>query len=360
MKPYFDKIIDDIVTKHENGTTNASNYKVKLKYYPEFLYKYRDCKNNYNFEMIEQEYLWADIPERFIDPTDSLVHLKMEKELALIKKWYLQHSGELLYYSIPPKGMRKSKHGQTLKKYIETQSKFVDENGKFSAKNTKKLLCVEIKKMPEKSRSQFYKTIDLFQTAECEGELERKIKGVLSKLSTVVNAFRKHMKVCCLTQCKDNQKMWEEYADGYTGFVIEYNISKAEHNTDVASVIAKTFPVQYYQRMPKVPLLPFIQKSYKKELYGKDISVHDAIKKLYKQIFVKKKEYSVEQEWRIVAETSKISFPIISAVYMGYRISEENAERLKKICCDKHIALYQQRFHPYTRKMLFDLIDCDK
>ena len=73
--------------------------------------------------------------------------------------------------------------------------------------------------------------------------------------------------------------MWEEYADKYAGFVIEYDLALATEQPNASSALARTFPVTYYKRLPKVPLLPFIERSFYKDLYGKDIDVFEAANK---------------------------------------------------------------------------------
>ena len=150
--------------------------------------------------------------------------------------------------------------------------------------------------------------------------------------------------------------MWEEYADKYAGFVIEYDLSMAAEHPNASSVLARTFPVTYYKRLPRVPLLPFIERSFYKDLYGKDTDIFDAAKKLYKQLLIKKEEYCSEEEWRILSATQRIEFPIISAVYMGYKITDKHAHRLMAICAQKNIPLYKQKFNPFTGEMNFALV----
>lgn len=68
MKEYFEGVLDSIVTAAENKTQfNSCLTVVDLKHYPKHLYKYRDCRSEYNFEMLEEGYLWADLPVHFCD-----------------------------------------------------------------------------------------------------------------------------------------------------------------------------------------------------------------------------------------------------------------------------------------------------
>lgn len=105
MKQHFEKQLDEMVladvhARPYTGCFPADN----LKHYPAHLYKYRDCNKEHNFTMIEEGYLWADVPANFYDPVDSLVNHKLRSELPAIQKWLYQRLGEILYYCIPPKG----------------------------------------------------------------------------------------------------------------------------------------------------------------------------------------------------------------------------------------------------------------
>lgn len=57
-----------------------------------------------------------------------------------------------------------------------------------------------------------------------------------------------------------------------------------------------------------------------------DIEVRDAEKKLFRQLLIKKSEYSGEEEWRIITCEQKIPFAIISAIYMGHKIELEQED----------------------------------
>ncbi len=180
--------------------------------------------------------------------------------------------------------------------------------------------------------------------------------AIRTTLLNVVNSLRDKNMVCCLTARNDNRKMWEEYSEKYTGFVVEYDLTKLLES-DQCELISKLFPVTYYKRMPKVPLLPFIEYVFYKELYGKKIDINKATKQLCRQLLCKDFDYRSEEEWRIVSEKHKVDFPCISAVYAGNKISNENQEKLKVICSKRGIPLYKQQFRLYNGEMYFELID---
>lgn len=348
MDKYFDKKLNQLI-----GIDTDKNESVQINKYPRFLYKYRDCDSIYNFEMIESQYLWADIPQNFYDPADSLVHLKLLTELPEIQKWLYNHLGELIYYSIPPKGMKKSKKGQTLQKYVDAQKHFLDINGNYNAKKARRIMLLETKKLPKKMQQEIKKAYDHMESEEFEKKIEEVVCNVMKK---VVNTLRDNVLICCLTERKDNHKMWEGYSNQYSGFVVEYDLSKYDNSSHLTSTIACLFPVKYYKRFPKVSWLPFLEEEFYRVFYKKETNIDMEKRKLYNQLFAKKIEYSGEEEWRIVSSKNKIPFPLISAIYMGYKIDASNEEKLTKLCQKCGLSLHKQQLNPITGELCFKQI----
>ena len=358
MERFFRNIIKQIVgstPEHPINTATLLNADA-MGHYPEYLYKYRyfDAEEN-GINTLKNDYLWADHPTSFDDPLDAAVNLKLKTELKDIERWLYQHLGEIIYFNIKPKGMAKSKNGQTLAMYKEAQAHFLDENGKPNAKAATSALLTEINKLPYNQRQKALKAYKDFESPDFEKKVEDAIRKTLSG---IVNSLRDKTMLTSLTARKDNQKMWEDYSSKYTGFVIEYKRPDyAILNDDQKRMIVNLFPVSYYKRIPGVPLLPFIEHSLQKELYGKTSDISDAITKLFCQLLYKKIEYNSEEEWRLITDGKehKITFPFISAVYAGYKIADKDLDSLKDICQKKGIPLYKQEIH-VTGKMGFRTI----
>lgn len=353
LKKYFEERIAGIVSKESKIDGFIAD---NLKNYPAYLYKYRECDKDYNFDMVEEGYLWADKPSNFDDPSDSWVYLKLKSELPSIEKWLKNHLGEILYYCIISNDVKKYDNDQLLQECLDAHKLFEDSIGRYNEQKAKKYIFSETEKLNENDRKEVVRGIEIIES----DEFKKKIMSAITKfLTSMANKLRENYLVCCLTMRKDNQKMWEEYARKYTGFVIEYNIFNLEEQSEYFKTILQTFPVKYYKRMPKAPLLPFIQRIFYKSIYNKDIDIIDAEIKWFKQLLIKKDEYSREEEWRIISSTQRIEFPLISAIYMGYKISDEHRQRLEEICSRNGVPLYIQKFDSYEGVMTFELVKND-
>jgi len=218
---------------------------------------------------------------------------------------------------------------------------------------TERLMLVELNKLPQNERLDVQRVFEHFESDEFQKILE---EAIYNSLVNVINALRRKVKVCCVTTRRDNRNMWENYAAQYTGFVIEYKTENALKRSECVSTLAQMFPVTYYKRFPKVPLLPFIQQEFDKALYNRERDILPSIKQLNKQLISKKYDYRAEEEWRVLTPRNRIEFPLISAVYAGYRIREEDLNRLKDCCKMIGVPLYKQQLGLFDDSMRYEQI----
>ena len=356
MYKYFDNLIRTLLDVSKSIDENAVLRESK-SYIPKYLYKYRPCDKK-AFDMLEQEYLWFDMPSTYTDPFDSRVQIGLRYELPQIQEWFEKHIGELVYYRLEPKGMMQNKGKHKLIDYINLQESSIDKNGKFNAKLANKKLALEIKKLSPEGKHQYKKALAYYESEEFKVDCNNIIEKVISGIQ---DFFRNSKIMVCLTKRNDNSKMWEEYANKFSGFCIEYKIRIDDMKSkECKRLLLNMFPVKYYKRIPRIKLLPFIIRDYQKTFYSREYDIKEEVVKLYKQMLCKRNEYACEEEWRIIlneTKARKVDFPYISAVYAGMRISEKNLKRLKAICRRKNIRLYKQRLDRMSNKYVFDELD---
>ena len=187
--------------------------------------------------------------------------------------------------------------------------------------------------------------------------------------------FRSHEKSAqlgCFTESVQSKFMWDHYADGYTGFALEYNMKELLYKFMGKGPLF-TFPVIYTDKMPDVTneeaIAYYIEKC-KKEGWMKcwaplyqaipTNAMHSFKPYLYKD----KEEYSHEREWRMVYyEDNEQDFALIpdmdclKAIYYGPDISSDNKSKLHEIAVRRGIAEYDVAFDLESRNYKLKIND---
>ncbi len=335
LKPYFETMLKTMLKKDSTSEDVFSIF--DASYYPKQLFKYRSCDSEYSFDILENDYLWADSPENFDDPFDSIVNADHDKQLFSIEKVFVTHINEIIYYFLSEDKKSKS----SLEDIQNKENNFLDDSGKYRRSFTRRYLITREKSMSIEEKTEWEKTKEYIYNSGIIDSFAETTKMLLQEFNSYL---RKSVFICCLSQNGENMKMWEDYADRYSGFVIEYTLDDSDDML-LKTSLCRTFPVKYYKRIPKFDISEIVEFYFQKYFYGKSIDILDSMTDLYKQLLYKKFEYTSEEEWRIIVsnkESQRIEFPFVSAVYAGYKITDDNLNRLKEICKKKNIPLYKQ------------------
>lgn len=119
--------------------------------------------------------------------------------------------------------------------------------------------------------------------------------------------------ISCFCEKPNNLLMWSHYSDKHTGFCVEYDFSKLSFE-----YIFDVFPVLYTDS--RIELSSLIQQKNRVALFKVGL-------------LQKSKIWEYENEWRFIlpkyiTHNSQIKQDIISKIYCGANISEDNKERL--------------------------------
>lgn len=350
LKQYFENMLKTMLKK--NSTSEDVFSAFNASYYPKCLFKYRSCNSKHSFDILENDYLWADSPENFHDPFDSVVNADYEKQLFSIEKAFMTHIIEITYHLLP----EDKKRELSLEDFRKSGNDFLDESGEYRRSFAKKYLSEREKRMSIEERAEWDKIQEYICSSDIIKSGAEAIKVLLKEIN---NYLRKSVFVCCLSQNGENMKMWEDYADKYSGFVIEYSLENSD-DTLLKTSLCRTFPVKYYKRIPKFDISEIVEYYIQKKIYGKSMDILNTVTELYRQLLYKKFEYASEEEWRIIVsnkESQRIEFPFASAVYGGYKISDENLNKLKEICKKKDIPLYKQELDSIGGRFVYYPVD---
>ncbi|MBR5393720.1 MAG: DUF2971 domain-containing protein [Bacteroidaceae bacterium] len=181
----------------------------------------------------------------------------------------------------------------------------------------------------------------------------------------------KTTKIACFTEAVKSKFMWDNYADGYTGFALEYDF-RGWRSLSINNHAVMLFPVIYSsQKMDATEMIDILgaQNYMIYNNVSEDIKRHYAatvpINSLYFQrmyLYKDKAEYSHEKEWRLLdmedmnsPEANEDYFAIndtnsLKAIYYGPEINSHYKSHLRSIAKQKKIREYDVILDTNNRK----------
>jgi hypothetical protein len=280
-----------------------------MRYVPTTLYKYYPCFNN-RLETISKNRIWASKASRFetndglleFDKHKLIKYVYDEKEeflLDIIKKDKLVTNTNLI---------RRYKHYCLDNNHHLNQSK---ENELFSN-------CEEY--------SEMFILIWLI----------RKYRNDYCLLSNCREHYREFQyggrnksNISCFSEIPDNKYMWENYADNFKGFCVQYSFKNYySFDIDITRDLLSLDKVIYSDKPVVDPIFLFPRLRNKKWRISQDNILMNS------QFLYKKKSFASEREWRIIYKRSKMAdiynpygeeyyFPFANKIYLGSKMQKE-------------------------------------
>ena len=165
-----------------------------------------------------------------------------------------------------------------------------------------------------------------------------------------------------MTENYDIHTLWENYANNYTGFCIEYSFDNINEKVYDFENLLYLLPMQYCDVPPIFDIIPVFDAAIREKLYG-DYSYRrnpDLITNMFMQLYFKKSDYSYEKEWRFSIDqkqSNKHFFPFVSAIYAGKNIKKHNLSRLKNIAKTLGVPLYRQEFNKFRNGYDYNIFE---
>lgn len=222
-----------------------------------------------------------------------------------------------------------------------------------------------------------------------QGMTEKEVakRMVKEKYNDFLNVFEQRLKqwelhfresertarIACFTESVQSKFMWDTYADGYHGFVLEYNPRELLISCMNNSLSAAVFPVIYTDERPDltndaanyITIFTAHEEGWYKHLKP-FMSLFDTnLLFPYKPFLYKdKEEYGHEKEWRLLyynedgrEDYSQISdFGCLKAIYYGMDIKEDDYKRLHQIALKRGIKEYKVAIDNNSRKYSLKVI----
>ena len=301
--------------------------KAKLKYNgPTLLYKYRPF-DKYSFDMLENEYLYLCPAEKEDDETECMTTVDFERLIDLktnnLKRECVNQIIELI---------RPYSNEETYENAKNKILAITRKNGTVPA-NFMLDLSLELQEMAPEYKEIIVQLVNWI--VEIPEMLDKpEISSQLEPLFLTAYNARKETGICSFAESKDIDYMWENYANGYSGYCIEYDLSEYELAKNVLPVI--------YQNDRETNIIMQLVGSFIGQMItGFSNGQIQADSSHFIRLFLTKyKKWEYQKEWRFIGQANdKPKSPKIKCIYLGKSISKENEKAITEFALNHNIEI---------------------
>ena len=282
---------------------------------PCILYKYRPF-DEYSFDMFENDYVYLCPAEKEDDETECLTTADFESLIDLktnnLKIECLNQIIEQIrpYCSEETYGNVKDKIS-----IIISKDGVVPANFMLDFSLALQEIVPEYKGIIDESVNRFVGLPEMIDKAE--------ISGQLKSLILIAYNARKDIGICSFAESNDIDYMWKKYANNYSGYCIEYDITDYEHNINI-------LPVIYQDERETNIIMQLVGSFMGQMITGISNGKIQADSSHFIRLFLTKyKKWEYQKEWRLIGKANdKMKAPKIRCIYLGKNASEENREAI--------------------------------
>lgn len=277
---------------------------------PKRVYKYRR-DSTYSRENLNTDTVWMASPDAYNDPYDCSFTVAEEQVVTALKKSLIPEFGKV--YNLEPMQI-KELLDKAVSSGTDPLTTLADAAPKISGSSPGQ---------NPQQMAEFFSRIAPKMIADTIG---------------VLRQWRTVTKVCSFSAVNDSILMWGHYAQEHKGFCMEYDLEGLEGQHPLRKNL---YPVIYTPSL--YDLTSFIEKLVgpKREDFNPSAPLLAVLHK-----FV---GWSYEEEWRSVQYTSgvvadhNVAVPTPSRVFLGAKMSRDNAQEIAAICDAKGIKVLQMR-----------------
>lgn len=354
--------------KHADTCENDAEYikaqiKERLSYIPhKKLYKFRTCTKD-NFDILENNCIWMAPASEFPDPFDNTINIDVIKNKKELSNWFFNEFPTLLndMFLMPLKeqGFNLQARDINMAEYVK---ECVDVEGNIDAEKEKEYIRKIATPEELEQIDNIFKLVAITREKISKNE-ENLINGFIRTINEMRESARNSMLIYCMTEKYDNSVCWENYADRYTGFCIEYDFSKYNKiGIEFIKNVIYLLPITYLKEKPNIDLSKILDGSLKERIYGDTTWKEnpELNREICSQIYYKNKEYSFEHEWRFFGKrngnNNKQFFPFVSALYAGKDIKSKDLQHLIRIAEKLNVPVYKQEFNKTKNGYIYTCI----
>lgn len=311
------------------------------------LYKFRTCEEK-NLKILAQNRIWMSPANSFPDQFDSTINVDFKRNQKELEEWF--HANySVLCFSFAKKlyeqfGLKIPYSHEDLVEYVNT---CLDSDGNPIVEREEQFLCNHATSEELEQMDIILQQIKTLRIRFTKIE-DRLCDDLIKIVDQMRTQTRETMLTYCMTEHFDNHVLWENYAENYSGFCIEYDFSKFyELPFSEYKNLVYLFPMTYRKKKPYFNMVPFTEGVFR-QFISNDSSWQsdpELNAELNLQLYYKDKEYEFEHEWRFSIKNGnnpRQLFPFVGSIYAGKNISSENLKQLFDISKLLNVPLRKQ------------------
>lgn len=299
---------------------------------PKSLFRYRRTSEPHNIDALRNDVIPVSKPSVMGDIFDSLIPINAEKAVERIKQLQGGIDGIAEYFS---------KGGKIPEWVLQS----------LSRKMRRTIECNQ-HRLKDSQVKAFMKNA----TPKIEEILLTKVR---EKANQPIEILKSTGYIACLCEQGDNLKMWSDYADKHTGYVLEYDM-------ETLNPRFHTFDAANEQFQPEDIVLPVI---YGEQYDSTDFVINRVLNELLREvatndIFIRQQDelwhikgylykhgdYESEAEWRLITPIKGVSADATlhtnvkgkpKAIYYGAKMPDAIIKELDEIAQDRQIMRYR-------------------
>ena len=163
---------------------------------------------------------------------------------------------------------------------------------------------------------------------------EPNVRAQIEKLFLFARNAREETGICSLTQLKDDEAMWNDYADKSSGYCVEYDMTQCECKELL-------FPVVYKDNRQNNILMTIISDFIGQMIIGMSYGQINADRsKFLKMFLTKDTKWKHQEEWRLIYHANeKLPTPPVKSIYLGKNVKDKDKKQMTSFCEKSKILL---------------------
>lgn len=163
---------------------------------------------------------------------------------------------------------------------------------------------------------------------------EPQTKEYFEKLLSLAHSAKKKMGICSLSEIKNLQDMWSNYADQSRGYCIEYDMQEYRD-------LGLLYPVKYQDGRENNIVTCIVGTFVGQMIHFISNGQAQSDASQYMRLFLTKDtKWDYQKEWRLLGDAAeKLPAPPIHAIYLGKNMPEQDKRQMMDYCELYNIAI---------------------